>query len=99
MGVSASSKNKDAAWEFVKYCSGEEGAKIYADCGMIPARMNADTIKALAALDGMPEGLEEALQTKHVAMDRPLEVHSAEEMCIRDSPLSKRQKTLLRYGR
>ena len=78
MGVSASSKNKDAAWEFVKYCSGEEGAKIYADCGMIPARMNADTIKALAALDGMPEGLEEALQTKHVAMDRPLEVHSAE---------------------
>ena len=78
MGVSASSKNMDAAWEFVKYCSGEEGAKIYADCGMIPARMNADTIKALAALDGMPEGLEEALQTKHVAMDRPLEVHSAE---------------------
>lgn len=78
MGVSASSKNKDAAWEFVKYCSGEEGAKIYVDCGMIPARMNADTIKALAALDGMPEGLEEALQTKHVAMDRPLEVHSAE---------------------
>ena len=78
MGVSARSKNKDAAWEFVKYCSGEEGAKIYADCGMIPARMNADTIKALAALDGMPEGLEEALQTKHVAMDRPLEVHSAE---------------------
>ena len=78
MGVSASSKNKDAAWEFVKYCSGEEGAKIYADCGMIPARMNADTIKALDALDGMPEGLEEALQTKHVAMDRPLEVHSAE---------------------
>ena len=78
MGVSAGSKYKDAAWEFVKYCSGEEGAKIYADCGMIPARMNADTIKALAALDGMPEGLEEALQTKHVAMDRPLEVHSAE---------------------
>ena len=78
MGVSAGSKYKDAAWEFVKYCSGEEGAKIYADCGMIPARMNADTIKALDALDGMPEGLEEALQTKHVAMDRPLEVHSAE---------------------
>ena len=78
MGVSAGSKYKDAAWEFVKYCSGEEGAKIYADCGMIPARMNADTIKALAALDGMPEGLEEALQIKHVAMDRPLEVHSAE---------------------
>ena len=78
MGVSAGSKYKDAAWEFVKYCSGEEGAKIYADCGMIPARMNVDTIKALAALDGMPEGLEEALQTKHVAMDRPLEVHSAE---------------------
>ena len=78
MGVSAGSKYKDAAWEFVKYCSGEEGAKIYADCGMIPARMTADTIKALAALDGMPEGLEEALQTKHVAMDRPLEVHSAE---------------------
>lgn len=78
MGVSANAQNKEAAWEFVKFCSGEEGAKIYADCGMIPARMNADTIKALAALDGMPDGLEDALQTKHVAMDRPLEVHSAE---------------------
>ena len=78
MGVSANAQNKEAAWEFVKFCSGEEGAKIYADCGMIPARMNAVTIKALAALDGMPDGLEDALQTKHVAMDRPLEVHSAE---------------------
>lgn len=78
MGVNAASKNKDAAWEFVKYCSGVEGANIYASVGMIPARMNDDTIKALAGMEGMPEGLEEALKTKHVSMDRPLELFSAE---------------------
>ncbi|HJC57912.1 MAG TPA: sugar ABC transporter substrate-binding protein [Candidatus Eisenbergiella intestinipullorum] len=78
MGVNAASKHKDEAWEFVKFCSSEEGAKIYAEAGIIPARMNEETIKALAALDGMPEGLEEALQTKHVSLDRPLELHSAE---------------------
>lgn len=78
MGVNANSKNKDAAWEFVKYCSGDEGAGIYASVGMIPARMNDDTVKTLAAMEGMPEGIEEALRTRHVSMDRPLELHSAE---------------------
>ncbi len=78
MGVNANSKNKDAAWEFVKYCSGEEGADIYATTGQIPARMNESTIKKLAEQEGMPEGVEEALQTKNVVMDRPLEIHSAE---------------------
>lgn len=78
MGVNANSKNKDAAWEFVKYCSGEEGADIYATTGQIPARMNDSTLKKLAGLEGMPEGLEEALRTKNVVMDRPLEINSAE---------------------
>ena len=77
MGVNSASRHKDEAWEFVKYCSSEEGAKIYASVGMIP-RMNEETLSALAGIEGMPEGVEEALQTKHVSLDRPLEVHSAE---------------------
>lgn len=78
MGVNANSKYKDQAWEFVKYVASEEGASIYAKTGMIPARMNDATIKALAAMEGMPEGSADALATKHVSLDRPMDIHSAE---------------------
>lgn len=78
IGVNSASKHPDAAWEFVKYVSGDEGAKIYAQTGQIPAKMSDDTIATLAGLEGMPEGVKDALVTKHVAMDRPMDAHSAE---------------------
>lgn len=78
MGINAKSANKDAAWEFVKFACGEEGAKIYAENGDIPAMKDENIISVIAGVDGMPEGAEEALVTKNIALDRPLDEKSAE---------------------
>lgn len=78
MGINANSNHKDAAWEFVKFACGEAGAKIYAENGDIPAMKDDTIIDALAGIDGMPEGAAEALITKNIALDRPLDEKSAE---------------------
>ena len=78
MGINANSKNKDAAWEFVKFVSGAEGAQIYAENGDIPASKNDEVVKTIVSIEGMPEGAEEALQTKNIALDRPMDEKSAE---------------------
>lgn len=78
MGINAKSNNKEAAWEFVKFACGEEGAKIYAENGDIPAMKDDSIIDAIAGIEGMPEGAAEALVTKNIALDRPLDEKSAE---------------------
>lgn len=78
MGINANSQNKDAAWEFVKFACGENGAKIYAENGDIPAMKDDSIISAIAGIDGMPEGAAEALVTKNISLDRPLDEKSAE---------------------
>ena len=78
MGVNANSQNKDAAWEFVKFACGEEGAKVYASKGEFPALKDDNVITSIAGIEGMPEGAAEALVTKNIALDRPLDEKSAE---------------------
>lgn len=78
IGISANSQNKDAAWEFVKFVSGEEGAQIYASVGKTHALQGEDMINTIASAEGMPEGVAEALQTKNIALDRPYDEKSAE---------------------
>lgn len=78
IGINANSKNKEAAWEFIKFVSGEEGSQVYAENGEIPTLNNEGIIATIAAIPGMPEGLEEALVTKNICLDRPLDPKSAE---------------------
>lgn len=77
MGISANSKNKEAAWEFLKFATSAEGAKIYAENGDIPAMKDDSVIAAIAGIEGMPEGAADALVTKNIALDRPLDEKSA----------------------
>lgn len=72
IAVNAASKKQEAAWEFIKFVSGEGGALEYAKCGYIPAVSNENTFDELAALEGMPEGIKEALQTTNISLDRPV---------------------------
>ncbi len=72
MAVNAASKHQDAAWEFVKFVSGAGGAAAYANAGYIPAMSDEASLATLAAIDGMPEGIAEALQTKSISPDRPI---------------------------
>ena len=78
MGVNANSKHKEEAWEFIKYACGEEGSQKLIANGQMPAYQDEKTLDSLAALDGMPEGAAEAMATKSIVFDRPIDSNSAE---------------------
>jgi multiple sugar transport system substrate-binding protein len=78
IAINQASKNKDAAWEFVKFVTSEEGARIHAEGGGIPSRSNSKVLQALAGIPGMPEGSLAALEVKNIALDRPMEDFVAE---------------------
>lgn len=72
LAINAKTANADLAWEFVKFCTTEEGVDILADAGQFPAGMTDEILARIVALDGMPEGLSEALQVKNISLDRPV---------------------------
>ncbi|GMQ61951.1 ABC transporter substrate-binding protein [Vallitalea maricola] len=51
IGINAKSKKVDASWEFIKFATGLEGAKIFAEYGRLPA-YNSDEIKKIYVGDG-----------------------------------------------
>lgn len=72
MCVNNASGNKEAAWEFVKFVCGEEGAALYAATGAIPAMTNDEMLSQIASTPGMPEGVLKALAVKNISLDRPI---------------------------
>ena len=72
LAINAASAKQDAAWELVKFITGEEGAASYAKNGAIPGRSNADSIAEIAKMEGMPEDAAEALTVKNISLDRPI---------------------------
>ena len=72
LAINAASDKQDAAWELVKFITGEEGAASYAKNGAIPGRSNADSIAEIAKMEGMPEDAAEALTVKNISLDRPI---------------------------
>ena len=44
----------------------------------MPAYQDDTTLESIAALEGMPEGAAEALATKNIVLDRPIDSSSAE---------------------
>ena len=75
LAINSATKNADAAWRFVEFMTGEEGSAVYAKEGYIPARSDSTILDTVAANEGMPEGLAEALQTKNIVPDRPIADH------------------------
>ena len=69
--INNASKNKDAAWKFVSFISGPEGAQILAECGQVPALSGEGYLEAYAAADGMPEDILDGLYASHISPDRP----------------------------
>ncbi len=80
--INAASEKKDAAWEYVKFVSGEEAALLYAEFGSIPSYNNPEALNIIASVDGMPEGVAEALVVEHFSLDRPLHPKAAEANAI-----------------
>jgi len=76
--INKASENKEEAWEFIKFVTGEVGAKMIAETGQIPAIVNDDILNIVAAKEGMPEGILEALQYNSIVPDRPVTENVAE---------------------
>jgi multiple sugar transport system substrate-binding protein len=75
--INALSKNQDAAWKFVKYIGTEEGAKIFAARGVMPAYRTSTVVKVYQSVAGFPEDGSEALKTASVALEFPPQQYAA----------------------
>jgi len=73
LAINANSDAKDAAWDFIKFYSGEEGAKALAATGNLPAVRTPEVLEVFASVDGVPAGATEALQTVTVRLELPMD--------------------------
>lgn len=73
LSVPTSAPNKDAAWEFVKFVCGEQGAEVMASTGNIPAMTNDQIVDLISSMDGFPtdENSKEALVTSNAYLEMP----------------------------
>ncbi|MDE7331858.1 MAG: sugar ABC transporter substrate-binding protein [Lachnospiraceae bacterium] len=73
LAVTSVSDQKDAAFEFVKWVSGEEGAKVMAETGNFPALMNDEIADIISGLEGFPTDAEskEALKVSNLYLEVP----------------------------
>ena len=80
VSVVAASDQKELAWEFVKFITGEEGAKIIAETGSFPAIMSEEVIETISQMEGFPqdEQSKEALHTVNVYLEMPVSEHTTE---------------------
>lgn len=73
LAVVAESDVKDAAFDFVSWVAGEEGAKVLAETGNFPALMNDDIASIISGMDGFPTdaGSAEALNVSNLYLETP----------------------------
>ena len=73
MSVVAASDQQEAAFNFINWASGEEGAKILAASGTFPAILNDDITGQIAGLEGFPtdDASKEALKTVKIYLEAP----------------------------
>lgn len=80
LAIPTSSDNKDLAWEFIQFLSGEEGAEIVASTGAIPAIMSDSVVDLISSTEGFPqdENSIEALNTSNLYLEMPVHAKSSE---------------------
>lgn len=73
LAVTSVSAQKDAAFDFVNWVSGAEGAKVMAGTGNFPAIMTDEVADLIASLDGFPtdEASKEALSVSNLYLEVP----------------------------
>ena len=87
LAVTAATDTPDAAWDFVKWGSGEEGATVMASSGNFPAIMTDEVKDMIAGLDGFPtdEASKEALTVSNLYLEVPYAEHVSEINSVLDS--------------
>ena len=87
LAVTAATDTPDAAWDFVKWVSGEEGATVMASSGNFPAIMTDEVKDMIAGLDGFPtdEASKEALTVSNLYLEVPYAEHVSEINSVLDT--------------
>jgi len=79
VAINAKAPNKAAAWDFVKFFSGSEGAAILAKLGTLPAIRDQQVLDTIKKVEGFPQDKAsgEALATKTVRLELPMHPKAA----------------------
>lgn len=87
ISVTTAADNPDAAWDFVKFVSGEEGAAITASSGNFPAIMTDEAMDLIVNLDGFPtdDASKEALNVANLYLEVPYAENVSEINSILDT--------------
>ncbi len=87
LAVTSATDTPDAAWEFVKWVSGEEGAAVMASSGNFPAIMTEEAMSLITGLEGFPadEASKEALNVSNLYLEVPYAPNVSEINSVLDS--------------
>lgn len=87
LGVVSSSEKQEAAWDFVKWASGAEGAEVLSNTGNFPAIQVSSTLDTISSLEGFPsdEASKEALNVSNLYLEVPYGDHVSEINSVLDS--------------
>lgn len=87
LSIPTVSKHKDEAWDFIKFASSEDGAKVVASTGNFPAIMTEDAQNIITSMDGFPqdENSKEALNSKQVYLEVPYDKNISEINTVLDT--------------
>ena len=87
LAVTAATDTPDAAWDFVKWVSGEEGAAVMASSGNFPAIMTDEVKAAITGLEGFPtdDASKDALNVSNLYLEVPYGENVSEINSVLDS--------------
>ncbi len=80
LAVTSASKQKEAAFDFLNFVCGSEGAEVIAGTGTIPAIKTDAVLDSISSMEGFPADAEskEALVTANTYLEMPVNEHSSE---------------------
>lgn len=87
LSIASASDNKDAAWDFVNFVSGKDGAAVMAATGNFPGIMTEEAMGSITGLEGFPtdEASKEALEVSKLYLEVPYAENVSEVNAILDS--------------
>lgn len=87
LAVTAVTEKKDAAWDFVQFVGGADGAKVLAETGNFPAVMTEQVQDIISGMEGFPEDEEskEALKVSNLYLEVPYHENVSEINAILDT--------------
>lgn len=87
VSITAESDNKDAAWDFLQWLYGEEGAKVTISLGNFPANITDEAVDMISAQEGFPEDEQskDALYVSNLYIEAPYGENVAEINSILDT--------------